>query len=333
MRYPVGSMCDNVLLEAKGLKKYFPIAKSLFSLRIGSWLQAVDGIDFCIQERKTFSLVGESGCGKTTTAKVILLIEKPTNGKVVFRGRDIGQFKGQDLRKYRQNVQAVFQDPFSSLDPRMKVERIIAEPMVVTGKLSRKEINNRTCELLNCVGLPERALKLFAHEFSGGQRQRIAVARALALSPSLIILDEPTSALDVSVRAQIVNLLVDLQRQLGMAYLLITHDLATVRYMTHDIGIMYLGRIMEIGTADYIYTQPLHPYTQALLSNALPSHPRSKRELIMLSGEVPTSVDPPSGCRFHTRCFKVMPVCYKKEPLLVEVTKGHRVACHLLSGV
>lgn len=318
-----------VLLEARGIKKYFPIFKGLLFQKVVAWVRAVDDINFTIKEGETFSLVGESGCGKTTTSKLILLLEKLTAGSIFFDGKDISEMKGNDLRQYRSSVQAVFQDPFSSLEPRMRVGSIIAEPIIVNNSLPKNQIEERVGEVLLQVGLHREAANLFPHEFSGGQRQRIAVARALSLKPKMIILDEPVSGLDVSIRAQIMNLLRDLQEQLGVAYLLIAHHLATVRYMTHQMGVMYLGKLVEVSPGEELYTNPLHPYTQALLSAALPFHPDKVSEPIVLRGEVPSAINPPAGCRFHPRCFSVMPICSENEPQSKEVAPGHYVACHL----
>jgi len=317
------------ILEVKNLKKYFPVTRGALGKTVG-WVQAVDDICFSIEERKTFALVGESGCGKTTTAKAILLLEKPTEGSIFFRGKELFKLMGTELREFRSSVQAVFQDPFASLSPRMRVESIIGEPLLVNNKgLSKQVVRQRVEEVLTQVGLGKQASELFPHEFSGGQRQRIALARSLSVSPSLIILDEPVSALDVSIRAQIMNLLKDLQEKLGIAYLLIAHNLATVRYMSHWIGIMYLGRIVERGLVEQVFVNRLHPYTKALFSAALASHPDLIQDKIVLKGEVPSPLNPPSGCRFHPRCFSAMPICSEIEPELKEITPGYHVACHL----
>jgi peptide/nickel transport system ATP-binding protein/oligopeptide transport system ATP-binding protein len=316
------------LLEVKGLRKYFPVTKGLLAKTVG-WVKAVDDISFAIKRQETFALVGESGCGKTTTAKVILLLENITAGSTLFRGQEIAKLRGRELHQFRCSVQAVFQDPFASLSPRMRVGRIVAEPMVVSGNLPRRVIRERMKEALTQVGLGYEVWRLFPHEFSGGQRQRIALARALSVRPSLIILDEPVSALDVSIQAQIMNLLKDLQERLGVSYLLIAHNLATIRYMSQQIGVMYLGKIVERGPTEQVYLQQLHPYTKGLFSAALPSHPDLVKEEIVLRGEVPSALDPPSGCRFHPRCFSAMPICAGSEPEWTEVTSGHYVACHL----
>lgn len=318
-----------LLLEVKGLRKYFPSTRGFIFTKTTAWVKAVDGIDFSIADGETFSLVGESGCGKTTTAKMVLLLERSTAGRVLFRGLDIANLKGSEFKKYRTSVQAVFQDPYSSLNPRMRVGSIIGEPLLVNRDLTKKALKVEVEQLMAQVGLPSRWAELYPHEVSGGQRQRIATARALALSPSLIVLDEPVSGLDVSIRAQILNLLKNLQEKLGMAYLLIAHNLATVRYMSHHMGVMYLGKIVELAESEELYSHALHPYTQALLSAALPSHPDDVREEIVISGEVPSALNLPSGCRFHPRCPFVMPVCSETEPSLKVIGTSHLVACHL----
>jgi oligopeptide/dipeptide ABC transporter ATP-binding protein len=317
------------LLVVKNLKKHFPVVKGLLFTKVVGWVKAVDGVSFEIREGETFSLVGESGCGKTTTAKVILRLETPTAGVVLFRSHDIIKLSSELLHEYRTTVQALFQDPYGSLNPRMRVSTIIGEPLVVNRQMPRTEIQERVQELLRVVGLPPQAATLYPHEFSGGQRQRIALARALALNPRLIVLDEPVSALDVSIRAQIMNLLKDLQQQLGLAYLLIAHHLGTVRYMSHRVGVMYLGQLVEKAPAEALFGRPLHPYSQALLAAALPSHPDAPRQKVMLTGEVASPLNPPSGCRFHPRCPHALPVCAVVEPQLRSMTNGHQVACHL----
>jgi oligopeptide/dipeptide ABC transporter ATP-binding protein len=291
-------------------------------------VRAVDGISFQIEPGKTLGVVGESGCGKTTTAKLVLGLEEPTGGHIRFEGRDLQTLDAAGRRAYRRSVQAVFQDPYASLNPRMRVGQIIAEPLTTNENLPASAVQERVAELLDLVGLPARAADLFPHEFSGGQRQRIAIARALVLSPKLVVLDEPVSALDVSIRAQILNLLRDLQSRLGLSYLFIAHDLAAVAHMSHTIIVMYLGKIVESGPARPIALAPKHPYTEALFSAALPSHPDERRDEVILSGEVPSPLNPPSGCRFHPRCPHAMERCGEEEPLLTDFG-GRRVACHL----
>jgi oligopeptide transport system ATP-binding protein len=320
---------SETLLEIRDLQKHFPVMKGVIFQKPIGWVKAVDGISYSLGTGETLGLVGESGCGKTTTSKLILMLEKPTHGAIIFRGRDIQTLKRDELKTYRRGVQAVFQDPFSSLNPRIRVGDIIAEPVVVNEPTSKAVVQERVQELLRLVGLNPSASKLFPHEFSGGQRQRIAIARALSLNPSLIVLDEPVSALDVSIRAQIMNLLQDLQQQFGLSYLLIAHDLAAVLHLSTNIAVMYLGKIVEFGTSDELRHKPLHPYTQALFSAALPAHPDEQREEVIIAGEVPSPLNPPAGCRFHPRCPFAMPVCSQVEPVLRSAANGHQVACHL----
>ncbi len=315
------------LLEVTDLTKHFKVARAGFG-----WspllVRAVDSISFTLETGTTLGLVGESGCGKTTTSRMILGLERPTAGAVRFDGSDVLSLTAEARRRYRRSVQAVFQDPYASLDPRMRVGAIVAEPLVINAGLDAAARRRRVAELLDLVGLPERSATLYPHEFSGGQRQRIAIARALALSPKLVVLDEPVSALDVSIRAQILNLLTDLQRRLGVSYLFIAHDLAAVGHMSHTIAVMYLGKIVEWGEAEAVALAPRHPYTQALFAAALPVDLDGSREEVALAGEVPSPLAPPSGCRFHPRCAFALPECATEEPAL-RPESGRLVACHL----
>ena len=325
-----GNGHDNrVLLEARGLMKYFPVTRGIVLSKVTAWIKAVDGISFEVRQGETLGIVGESGCGKSTTAKMLLMLENPTAGSVLLDGEDIFKADASKRKEYRRSVQAVFQDPWSSLNPRMRVRDIVAEPMVINWRLSRSEVRERMEKMLMDVGLNPYHSNLYPHEFSGGQRQRIAIARALSLNPQIIVLDEPVSALDVSIRAQIMNLLKDLQSEYNVSYLLIAHNLATVRYMCHWVAVMYLGKIVEMATARDLFANPLHPYTKALMSAALPSHPDIEREEIILSGEVPSPLNPPPGCNFHTRCPSVFDRCPQEEPELREVAPNHLVSCHL----
>jgi oligopeptide transport system ATP-binding protein len=317
------------LLQVEGLEKHFPVTVALFPKRRIAWVKAVDGIDFAIPQRQTLGVIGESGCGKTTTSKLILLQEIPTAGAIRFEGRNIGDFTGPELMRYRREVQVVFQDPYSSLSPRMRVGEIIAEPLQIHTKMTRTRQRERVAEVLELVGLRPEAARLFPHEFSGGQRQRIAIARALVTDTRLVVLDEPVSALDVSIRAQIMNQLEELQERLGVSYLFIGHDLATVAHISHAIAVMYLGRIVETAAALELCQKPLHPYTKALFTAALPAHPDAPREKLAITGEVPSALDPPSGCRFHPRCPMAMAKCAVEPPVAKEAAPGHTVACHL----
>lgn len=320
------------LLEVRNIKKYFPIKAGVFG-RTVAWHRALDDVSLSIPAcGETFGLVGESGCGKTTLGRVILRLLEPTAGELYFDGRNLLQLKPDELRRARRDMQIVFQNPYWSLNPRMVIRDIIAEPLQTHTRLSRKEIDFKALEVLNMVGLGSEHLQRYPHEFSGGQRQRIGIARALALDPKFIILDEPTSALDVSVQAQVLNMLEDLQQQLNLTYLLITHDISVVEHMASKIAIMYLGKLVEVGDIDLILTDPLHPYTKALLSSVPLPDPDISRERIVLGGDVPSAACPPPGCRFHTRCHSMEEVCGVEEPSLKEI-RGRLVSCHFMGDI
>lgn len=321
------------LIQLKGLKKYFPVTAGIIRDRVIAWVKALDGVDLNLGRREIVGLVGESGSGKSTLAKILLLLEKPTGGEVLFKGRDPNSFEGNDLLAYRRTVQAVFQDPFSSLSPRLRLKGIISEPLSVGNKLDKSELEDRVAKALRMVGLDPSLMNVFPHELSGGQRQRVAIARAIAPEASIIILDEPTSALDVSVRLQIVELLMELKETLGLSYLLIGHDLAMVAYMSTYIAVMYLGKIVEFAETRELLDNTFHPYTRALISAALPDHPRDKKDKIMLSGEIANPFDVPTGCRFHPRCFEKKENCSESEPQLTQVRDNHWVACDCLDSI
>jgi oligopeptide/dipeptide ABC transporter ATP-binding protein len=321
---------SDIILEARDLKQYYPVKHGFLQRTVG-YIRANDGVSFTVDRGKTLSLVGESGAGKTTAAKAVLRLETPTSGSIFFEDRDIFKLSGAQLKaEYRPKVQAVQQNPWSSMNPRMRVRDIVAEPLVVNTKLTKKQVRDKVVEMLDQVGLGSQDTDRYPHEFSGGQRQRIAVARALTLHPSLVVLDEPVSALDVSIRAQIMNLLKDLQGKYNLSYLVIAHNLATVRYMSHSVAIMYLGEIVEYGEAEALFEQPLHPYTRALISASamiLPGEGGQEMQQIILTGEMPSPLNPPLGCRFHTRCAEARAVCSKEVPQ--ERTIGsHMVKCH-----
>jgi oligopeptide/dipeptide ABC transporter ATP-binding protein len=315
----------NSIISVRGLTKHFPVKAGIARKTIG-FVKAVDGIDFDLQEGKTYSLIGESGCGKTTISRLILLLHKPTSGSILFRGEDILSAKKDKIREYRRSVQALFQDPFTSLEPKMRVGTIVAEPLLQNTNLTRAQAKERVAEVLTLVRLPGRE-RNFPHEFSGGERQRIALARALAPNPRVILLDEPVSALDVSVRAQIMNHLKDVQDKTGITYLLIAHNLGTIRYMTSTLGVMYLGKIVEWGPGEELFQHPLHPYTEALFKASLPFDPDSRDRVVPLQGEVPSPLNVPPGCAFHKRCYRVQSSCSVERPVLQEASSGHWVAC------
>jgi len=316
------------LLEVRDLVKHFPVRKGVFS-RVAGQVRAVDGVSFEVHAGKTLALVGESGCGKTTTGRAVLRLIEPTSGSVRFEGDEVTILNQRDLRRLRRKMQIVFQDPYSSLNPRMTVHAVLAEAMGVHGLAARAARRGRVEELLGLVGLPPEAADRYPHEFSGGQRQRIGIARALAVEPSLIVADEPVSALDVSIQAQILNLLEDLQARLGLTYLFIGHDLSVVRHIADDVAVMYLGRIVEIGPVEQIFEAPQHPYTRALLSAVPQPDPQRARKRILLQGDVPSPINPPGGCPFHPRCPEAQAECATRQQSLVAHGPEHRVACHV----
>jgi oligopeptide transport system ATP-binding protein len=315
------------LIEVTNLKKYFPIKKGIFS-RIAGYVKAVDGLDFTIYKGETLGLVGESGCGKSTTGRAILQLLEPTEGEVKYEGKNLVGMNTGELRKLRKDMQMVFQDPYASLDPRLTVGDIIAEPLEIHNIAQGKEKDRRIDELLNVVGLSSYHAKRYGHEFSGGQRQRIGIARALALNPKLIVADEPVSALDVSIQSQVINLMQDLQEQFELTYLFIAHDLSVVKHISNRIGVMYLGRIVELANRSELFDSPMHPYTKALLSAVPTPNPLIKKERIVLRGDVPSPANPPSGCTFHPRCTECMEICKTVKPEFKKV-EGRYIACHL----
>ncbi|MCL6601083.1 MAG: dipeptide ABC transporter ATP-binding protein [Alicyclobacillus macrosporangiidus] len=321
-------MSEN-LLEVRNLKKYFPITAGLLRRTVGH-VKAVDDVSFTVKAGETLGIVGESGCGKSTTGRMIMRVLEPTSGQIVFDGQDITKLHGKDLRAVRPKFQMVFQDPYASLNPKMGIEEIIAEPLIVNG-VSRKQATERVIHLLERVGLRAEDRHRYPHEFSGGQRQRIGIARALALNPKLIVADEAVSALDVSIQSQILNLMMDLKKEFNLSYIFISHNLAVVRHISDRVGVMYLGHMVELADKRSLYANPRHPYTEALLSAAPEPKRQGRRERIILQGDVPSPANPPKGCPFHTRCPKVMDVCKVERPVLKEVAPNHLVACHLYS--
>lgn len=316
------------LLEVEGLKKYFPVKAGVFKRTVG-FVHAVDDVSFSVSEQETFALVGESGCGKSTTGRSILRILEPTEGKVIFDGEDILSCSTEQMRKKRKDMQLIFQNPYSSLNPRMTVRMLLSEPLETHFNLSSKEVQDKVAWMLEEVGLVREHLDRYPHQFSGGQRQRISIARALITEPRFVVADEPVSALDVSIQSQILNLLMKLQRDMNLTYVFISHDLNVVRHISSNVGVMYLGQIVEKGETENLYERPLHPYTKALLSAVPSKDPLNKKKRIILQGDVPSPVNPPKGCPFHLRCDKAFGPCSSSRPELKEVETGHHVACHL----
>jgi oligopeptide/dipeptide ABC transporter ATP-binding protein len=320
-------MAQNDILVVRNLKKHFPVGRGFFR-RPTAHVKALDGVDVAVKAGTTLAVVGESGCGKTTLGRCILRLDEPTEGEIRFLGKDVLACDHRALMALRREMQLIFQDPYSSLDPRMTVGDIIGEGLAIHGVASGQDWRRRVAELLEVVGLRPEYIRLYPHEFSGGQRQRICVARALALNPRLVIADEPVSALDVSIQAQILNLLVSLQRQFGLTYVFISHDLSVVRHISDTVAVMYLGRIVEIAPRDSIYAHSAHPYTEALMSAVPTTNPSRRRNRILLEGDVPSPVNPPPGCRFHPRCRFSRDKCVKESPALRTIEEGHSVACH-----
>ncbi|MEW6111450.1 MAG: dipeptide ABC transporter ATP-binding protein [Thermodesulfobacteriota bacterium] len=322
----------DALVRIEQLVKYFPVQEG-FLRKADQFVHAVDGVDLEIRRAETLGLVGESGCGKSTLGRLLLRLERPTSGRILFEGRDIDTLSSSEMKRLRRRMQIIFQDPYSSLNPRRTVYSTLAEPLVIHGIGSRSERRARVLALAEEVGLRPEHLDRYPHEFSGGQRQRIGIARALALNPSLIIADEPVSALDVSIRSQVINLLEDLQERHGLTYLFISHDLSVVEHISDRVAVMYLGKIVELGNRYQIFAEPLHPYTEALLSAVPVPDPESGQERIILEGDVPSPIDPPSGCRFHPRCWLRIPICFEVDPPLNDVGEGHSAACHVRAPV
>ena len=319
------------LIEASGVSKHYPVETGGFLRRTTTPLRAVDTVSLTVNEGETLGLVGESGCGKSTLGRLLIRLLPATAGTIRFGGTDITALEGKALRDMRRSMQIIFQDPYGALNPRMTVEAIVSEPLAIHGEAENAA--KRVTDMLSLVGLPSRARERFPHEFSGGQRQRIGIARALILNPKFVVCDEPVSALDVSVQAQIVNLLQDLQGELGLTYLFIAHDLGVVKHISTRVAVMYLGKVVEVAAKDTLYTEPKHPYTRGLIASVPVTHPaqraRGRAERKRLEGDIPSALNPPSGCRFHTRCPLVQPICMEREPAVTEPTPGHSVACHL----
>lgn len=322
---------DSILLKVNNLVKYFPIIRGVIGRKVGD-VKAVDGISFQIPQGKTLGLVGESGSGKTTVGRTLLRLQEPTSGQSLFEGKDIFKIKPSELRLLRRDMQIIFQDPFGSLNPRLPVSDIIGEPLLVHGLGTKKERERRVAELMEIVGLRPEYLRRYPHEFSGGQRQRIGIARALAMNPKLIVCDEAVSALDVSIQSQVINLLEELQEKFHLTYLFIAHDLAVVKHMSDRVAVMYLGKLMETGENEDLFNNPLHPYTQALLSAVPVPDPDIKKQRIILQGDIPSPINPPSGCVFHTRCRYAFEPCDKTKPEAIDVGNNHIVWCHLVSA-
>lgn len=316
------------LMEIKHLKKYFPVASSKFFQK-ANYVQAVDDVTFDIYKGETLGIVGESGCGKSTMGRLLVTLLDSTSGEILFEGKEINSIRKNNRKDISKNIQIIFQDPYASLNPRMTIGDIIREPMKINGIASGEELEKRLDLLLEQVGLASYHKDRYPHEFSGGQRQRVGIARAISVNPKLIVCDEAVSALDVSIQAQILNLLDDLQKELGFTYLFIAHGLNVVKHISDRVGVMYLGKLVEIADVDKLYNSPMHPYTQALLSAIPIPNPEKKKERIILTGDVPSPINPPSGCRFHTRCPKCIDICKQSEPPLVELESGHKIACHL----
>jgi oligopeptide/dipeptide ABC transporter ATP-binding protein len=332
MTAPLRGDGHDTLLRVEGLTKHFPVRGGVAFRRTTTFLRAVDDVSFTVAPGETLGLVGESGCGKSTVGRMLLRLVEPTAGRVEFLGDDMTTLSPSSLRARRRDIQIIFQDPYGALNPRMNVADIIMEPLLIHGARPDAASRARVAELLDRVGLAAQHAKRYPHEFSGGQRQRIGIARALALNPKFIVCDEPVSALDVSIQAQIVNLLQDLQDELGLAYLFIAHDLGVVKHISSRVAVMYLGKLVEIAGKASLYANPRHPYTQALIAAVPIAKPRLRRRKAAIAGEIPSALDPPKGCRFNTRCPYVMPICREVEPPLVESAPGHRVACHLVDG-